>query len=261
MNDSCSTTPKQPWQQMALEIDLPVGVAWWVLLAHLLTILAPLSIVWAVANQWEFLQQQIDMPVLLYATAGLMIAGSILESAQNTFDRWYLTDAPPSVCDFLFHSLITLSLACLALACYGIQIWLWFVMAAGCAGFMLCYLKGWNDGPVRGPIALIAALSFYFSFNDPIIFIQFLAVYLTIYFFGILLSTHNQVMHGFTTIVNAFSALAVAIGIENAAQGVATPWWLLIAVVIVVVAVSLVLKKPLMALPATPRKTLKTKTT
>lgn len=254
VQETSGQVSQQPWQQLAQEIDLPLPTAVWVLFAHLVTILSPLVIIVVVLRHQQPLEIMLFSTELMLASAALMIAGSIFESAQNTFDRWYLTRIEPSFCDFLFHSLINLSLAAIALACLGQYLWLWAIMGVCCLGFALCYLKGWNDAPMRTPISLLSAGAFYWIFGDPIIFLQFLMVFLTIYFFGLLLKTHCQALHGFTTIVNGFTALFIALGIGNAVDGNPTPWWLVIAVVVITVALALLIKPKLAALSATPRK-------
>ena len=243
-----------PWQRLANEIDLPWGTAIWVLSAHLITILAPLCIVWVVVLYQTQLESMIFSVELLVVSAALMIAGSLFESAQNTFDRWYLTAMDPSLCDFCFHCLINLSLASIALACFGQYLWLWLILSVCCIGFAVCYLKGWNDALMRTPISLISAGTFYYIFQDPIIFLQFLMVFLTIYFFGLLLKTHCQALHGFTTIVNSFTAGFIALGVHNGVQGSQTAWWVVIACVVVIVPLMLIIKPVLQGLSATRRK-------
>ncbi len=76
---------------IAADVRLPWPTAVWVLAAHLYALLVPLVLVLVVAEHREFIAMRTAFPVLLPAAAGVMMAGSAFEIAQNALDRWYLT--------------------------------------------------------------------------------------------------------------------------------------------------------------------------
>jgi uncharacterized membrane protein YhhN len=69
-----------------------------------------------------------------------------------------------------------------------------------------------------------------------------------------LLKTKQQVMHGFTTLVNAFSVVALCAAIIWAANDdKGMSWPVLIGIAVVIVGGLLVLRPQLLKLPETPR--------
>jgi hypothetical protein len=247
--------PSKPWQRVAREIDLPPRTAVWVLTAHLLTILVPLVLVMAVASNIDFLDTVMDQPELLYVAAGLFIVASVCESAQNTLDRWYLTGTPPSMLDLLFNSLIVLALALQILAVVGDTTWVWPVALIGALLFPVAYLMGWPTPPIQAVMGLASAVLLYRVLDQPVVFITLVTVFFTLFFLDILLRTMQQVMHGFTTLVNAFSVASVAAAIYWAAEGDAGwSWPVVIGLTAALVALAFALRPWLLRLPPTPRR-------
>lgn len=243
----------KPYQRIRYEIDLPPLTALWVLTAHLLTILAPLVMVAAILDHYAFLQFVMYSPDLLLWAAGLLIAASIFETAQNTFDRWYLTGTEPALCDLLFNSLLVIALGLTALAYAGDIQWLWWLMLAAMVLFPVAYLRGWPTVPFLAITGIASAVAAYRALNNPVVFFSLLATFLTLFFLSILLKTRNQVMHGFTTIVNALGLMATPLAIHQAATNTASSWLLVIASSVVVMLVCVVVRKRLLQLPPTPR--------
>jgi hypothetical protein len=252
---SAAVGPSKPWQRVAREIDLPVPTAVWVLTAHLLTILVPLVLVMAVASNIDYLDTVLDQPELLYVAAGLFIVASVSESAQNTLDRWYLTGTPPSMLDLIFNSLIVLALALQILAVVGDTTWVWPVALIGALLFPVAYLMGWPTPPIQGVMGLASAVLLYRALEQPVVFITLVTVFFTLFFLDVLLRTSQQVMHGFTTLVNAFSVASVAAAIYWTAAGdVGWSWLTVIAITVVLVGVAFALRPWLLRLPPTPRR-------
>jgi hypothetical protein len=244
---------EKPYQLIRREIDLPPLTAIWVLTAHLLTILSPLVMIAAIINHADYLQTVMYSPLLLLWAAGLFVAASIFETAQNTFDRWYLTGAPPALCDLLFNSLLVAALGLSALAYAGDIVWLWWLMIAAMVFFPLAYLLALPTPPFLAITGLAAALAGYRALQDPVIFFSLLSTFLTLFFLSILIKTRNQVMHGFTTIVNAVGLMATPLAIHQAATQTQASWLLVVVVSVLVIAVCLLLRKSLLRLSATPR--------
>lgn len=245
----------RPWQRVAREIDLPFPTAVWVLTAHVLTILVPLVLVMAVASNIGYLSEVMDRPRLLYVAAGLFVVASVCESAQNTLDRWYLTGVPPSLLDLLFNSMIVLALGFQVLAVVGDTTWVWPVVLIGALAYPLAYLMGWLTSPVQAVFGLAAAVLLYRALGEPVVFITLVTVFFTLFFLDVLLRTQQQVMHGFTTLVNAFSVAAVSAAIYWGAEN-AQGWSIITVAVITVVLVGVAfLARPwLLRLPPTPRR-------
>ena len=244
----------KPWQKISDEIDLPIGTASWVLFAHVFTLLSPLSVVWATWQYWDYLQSVMYAPGMLYVSALLMMVASTFEIAQNTFDRWYLTAQPPSFCDWLFASLIMFSLVANVSAFVGDQFWLVLLSSVLAGSFSLLYLLG---GPIdipRSILGVISALAIFYVLKDPIIFLPFVSIYLTIVFLDVLLKTHAQSMHGFLTGVHGLGLLCTPIAISNAAGGQAVDWMAVIAMVTIIVLITVVIRPWLNGLKPTPRR-------
>ncbi len=59
-------------------------------------------------------------------------------------------------------------------------------------------------------MGLASAVLLYRALEQPVVFITLVTVFFTLFFLDVLLRTRQQVMHGFTSLVNAFSVAAVA---------------------------------------------------
>ncbi|ARN74593.1 hypothetical protein [Oceanicoccus sagamiensis] len=219
MNNKPPITVIKPWHKIAEEINLPLPTAIWVLGAHAFTLLSPLLLMASVHIYWDYLQQVLYAPELLYLSAIVMMIGSAFEIADNTFDRWYLTGLPPSLCDWLFSCCICLSIALNITAFMGQYTLLVIAAFAAVIGFAVMYLMDWPQEIMRGGLGIVSAFSLYWVVGDPVAFFSFLSAYLTVYFFTILKATHAQSMHGFTTIVNAFGMLCTPWAFYNGAAG------------------------------------------
>ncbi len=240
-------------------IDLPLPVAIWVLGAHLYALLVPLVLITAVTHHWAELTALTAYPVLLYVAAGVMMAGSAFEIAQNAIDRWYLTPEAGSVngsgfCDLLFYTCIVASQGLVAVACIGDRIWVPLLAIAMMALFPLLYLRRVAQFAPLTVLGLLAAVAAYMQLGEPAILLQLLLAPLTLYFFGALLRTGNQVLHGFTTVAASSGVLFLAWGIHAGATGTSRGWAGVIAAVLITVVAAIALRPWLYALPPTPRR-------
>ena len=249
-----ATAGGSPLSRIGREIDLPWPTAVWVLVAHVLTILAPLLLIVVVVMNRAYLDRVLDRPELLYVSAGLLIVGSVCESAQNTLDRWYVTGAPPTLLDFLFNSLIVLSLAVSVLAVEGARAWVWWVSLGAAAIFSLAYLMGRPTRPVQMLLGLASTYLLYRALAQPVAVLVLLSTFLTLYFFDVLIRTHQQVLHGFTTLINGVGLMATVVAIQWAARGEGMSWPVVIGITLVVVGAAFAFRPALLRLPATPHK-------
>lgn len=230
----------------------------WVLLAHLYALLVPLAIVIGVALNWDYVERTTDAPFLFFAAACLLAAGGAFEAAQNTVDNWYLTKESASaegqsLLDFMFYWLVTTGQAVSAVAIAGRNPWVVVIAVAAVLSLPVLYLSG---GPYMISLvvsSLLAILLAFRAFGDPVVFLQLLAVAATMYFFGILLRTQAQVMHGFTTLAASSGAWFLLLAISDGAAGVSASWTVLLAIVAVSALVGAALWPVLVKLPASRR--------
>jgi hypothetical protein len=76
---------------------------------------------------------------------------------------------------------------------------------------------------------------------------------LTMVFFGALLQSGNQVLHGFTTVAATSGPLFLAWGIHGGASGTPQSWLFVVLVAAFAIAIAMLLRRRLAVLPATVR--------
>lgn len=243
---------------IAADIQLPTGTAIWVLSAHLYALLLPLVLIMAVFHHWDALAELTAYPVLFYMAAGVMMAGSAFEISQNALDRWYLTAETGSAegtgfCDFLFYWFIVASQGLVAVACMGDRDWVIVLAVFFTAVFPFLYIRQKLQFLPLTVLGLLATVAAWLSFEDPIIFLQLVLSPLTLYFFGLLLKTGNQVLHGFTTSAASSGVLFLAWGIHGGSEGTPQSWLTVIAAVIITGVAAVLLRPWLLRLPPTRR--------
>jgi hypothetical protein len=188
----------------------------------------------------------------------LMMAGSAFEIAQNAIDRWYLTAETASAegtgfCDFLFYWFIVMSQGAIAIACMGNNIWVVLTSIIFIAVFPLLYFRQVAHFLPLTVLGLLSVVTAYLKFEDPVIFIQLLLSPLTMYFFGCLLKTGAQVLHGFTTSSAASGVLFLAWGIHGAAEAQPQSWIFVLAAFGITAIVAAAIRPWLLRLPVTRR--------
>jgi len=241
------------------DIDLPLPTAIWVLGAHLYALLVPLVLVTATTHHWAELKILTAYPMLFYVAAGVMMAGSAFEIAQNTIDRWYLTPATGSAngtgfCDLLFYTCIVASQALVAIACMGDRMWITLPAVVITVLFPWFYMRQALQFVPMSVLGLLATIAAYMQLGAPVIFLQLLLVPLTLYFFTGLLRTGNQVLHGFTTVAASSGVLFLVQGIHASAVGTPQGWSGVIAAVVITVFAAIALRSWIYALPPTSRR-------
>ena len=212
------------------EMQIRGAVAVWVLFAHLWALLLPLALVAVVVVHADFVAATADYPWVFYVTAGVMMAGSAFEIAQNTIDRWYLTPGcgsadGKSFCDMLFFWMIVMSQALVIVACVGTWWWLSAAVLALAAVYPWFYSRAQLTIVPLAVLGTGSVAAAWFTFGDPLIVLQLLVSPLTGAVFGALLRTGAQVLHGVTTLVASSNVLILAAAIAGAADGEPTSWW------------------------------------
>jgi hypothetical protein len=244
--------------RIADDIQLPLGTAVWVLAAHLYAILVPVVLIIAIIHHWAVLSELLAYPELLLVACGVMMAGSAFEVGQNAIDRWYLTRETGSAegtgfCDFMFFWFIVISQGLIAVACMGDQWWVVAIAVVVVLVHPLLYIRQQAAFAGLGVLGLLATGTAWFTLQDPVIFLQLLLSPLTMYFFGLLLKTGNQTLHGFTTLAASSGVLFLAWGVHGGAAGEPRSWTFVVATAFVTIVLAAVLRPALSQLSATPR--------
>jgi len=240
------------------DIQLPLPTALWVLAAHAIALFIPFVLIVAVNHHWAALQELTDYPVLFYVAAGVMMAGSAFEIAQNAVDKWYLTPETGSAegtgfCDFMFFWLIVASQGLVLVACKGAHQWTIWLSVFMVVLFPFLYVRQKAHFVPLAVLGLGSTVGAYISFGDPVIILQLLLSPLTMYFFDGLLKTGNQILHGFTTLAASSGVLFLAWGMHGGSEGIPQSWFFVIAVILATVVIAAVIRPVLLALPATAR--------
>ncbi len=240
----------------AIEISWPV--ASWVLAAHLYALLLPLALCAAVQYYWSFLGETTAYPFLFFAAALLMCIASAFEVAQNTIDRWYLTPETASAngigfCDFLFYWFITAGQAVMAVAIGGDSTYILAIAVLVVCVLPFAYIFQVAHFAPMSIAGILVVITAFRAFGDPVIFLQFLLVGLTMYFFSALLRTANQLLHGFTTACASSGLWFLIWAIHNSANEAAHSWTFVLGVCLAALIVAGLAWKPINNLPASRR--------
>ena len=259
MNEKGGGLGKRAPIGLRAQIDLPAPVATWVLAAHAVSFLTPLLLLWAVHVNWDYVAGQARAPAFFYVAVALMMASAAFEIAQNTADRWYLlpgmgSTTSPAMADFLFYMCNALSMLALITACAGAVWWLLALGGLAAGLFAFLYLTGRRPFLAFGALGAASTLALFFTFDNPIVFLQLVTGQLTLYCFALLLQTRAQALHGCVALVSTSGIWVVAWAIHSSAQGRPLSWTLLIAMGVFAGVVALVLKPRLAKLKPTPRR-------
>jgi len=245
-------------RQIAGQVEIRGPEAVWVLGAHLYATLIPLILCLAVTHHWDYLSANTHSPVLFYVAVGLLCAGSAFEVAQNTIDRWYLTADTASAngagfCDFLFYWFVVGGQGVIALAIAGDAWWVQLGVFATIGIFPLLYLKQIAVFAPMGVIGILVAVTAYRAFGDPLIFLQLFLPVVTMYFFGLLLKTGAQLLHGCTTAAASSGIWFLFFAIHNGEAATPWGWGSIITITVVTLLAGAALRPALARLPASPR--------
>lgn len=229
------------------QIALRGSLAVWVLAAHAWALLVPLVLVAAVVANQGFVTARADFGWGFYVAAAVMMAGSAFEIAQNTIDRWYLTREcasaeGKSLCDLLFFWMIVASQAIVIVSCVGAIWWISLSVALLTAAYPWFYVRSKLGILPLAALGVGSVAAMWFSFGDPVVFLQLLISPLTGALFAALLRTGAQFLHGFVTLAASSNPLFFVWAITAAADGTPTGWP-------VVAAFAVLLLLPIVALP------------
>jgi hypothetical protein len=247
--------PEAARQRIGWEIDIPAGVATWVLTAHLITLASPVLVLWVLYRNHAPLEAVLARPFLVYAAMALFLTGSAFEIAQNTIDRWYYEGPYPAFSDLLFNAMIVGGLGLLALAA-PTPAWLVAVVVLAVAAFPILYLTDRVPYPAMGVVGLAAVWSLYTALQAPVIVL--LVVFstgLNLYLLEVIVRTKAQSVHGAIALSNGIGMAVIALAIHQAASPTPpTGWAATLAVAAGIAAVAAAAWRPLSNLAPTPRR-------
>jgi hypothetical protein len=178
--------------------------------------------------------------------------------AQNALDRWYLTPdtgsaLAPAFCDSLFFASVTLGQSAIALALGGSEGWVVAIVAGSLVAAPVLYLAQRAMFLPLAVTGLLGTLLAYRAFGDPVVFLGLGLPALTLYFFGLLLRTGAQALHGCTTAAAASGLWFTILAIGSGAAGQPTPWAFVIATALAAGVGFLAIRPRLATLRPTPR--------
>jgi hypothetical protein len=243
-------------QRIGWEIDIPAGVATWVLTAHAITLASPVLVMWVLYRNHDALADILARPFLIYAAVALFLTGSAFEIAQNTIDRWYYEGPYPAFSDLLFNAMIVAGLGLLALAA-PTPAWLVAVVVLAVVAFPILYLTDRVPYPAMGVVGLAAVWSLYAALQTPVVVL--LVVFstgLNLYLLEVIVRTKAQSVHGAIALSNGVGMAVIALAFHQAASPAPPTGWLpTLAGAAGIAAIAAVAWHPLSDLAPTPRRT------
>ena len=249
-----------PYKVIANEIDLPPGTAAWVLLAHFVTTITPIFMMWVVYEHWDYLLQHSFSPHMFYLAAGLFLCSSAFEVAQNNIDKWYLTENCGSAygvgfCDFLFWFFMILGMIALTVAADGTRVWLVGFACSAIVVYPFVYLLRGTPYPALALCGIPAVVAMYSIFSDPLIFFLIIGPSAVLmYFITALLRTSAQCLHGFTTLSAGLGFLVGSWGMLSGIKGEPHSWSTFLVVCIILLVAGVALRPAILRLGPTPHR-------
>lgn len=197
------------------QIDLPVGTATWVFLAHAVALASPIVLSVQAATDASWLRTVLDEPRWFHVSAAFFLIGSVFEIGQNTMDRWYYEGPYPAFADLLFNTFIALGIGALGLAA-GVGAW-WVIAIVGAASvaFPVLYLTDRTPYPATGVLAIVSVGLLYHRLHDPALFLLLVfTTGLNLYFLALVVKTKAQSLHGAIALTNGLGLLSVPIALH-----------------------------------------------
>ena len=240
-------------QQLREEFDLTPPMAAWIVITHFFVLACPLVLMWAVNVYGGLLAQPFASPILVQLASAVYIGATAFEVAQNSADRWYLTEATRSVADLFFNSFMTVAFCMYTIGFAGND-WMSIAAIVLTIAYPIAYIK---DHPsyrgLNGAVVMLATISLYRVTGDPVAFLFMLGNGIGVFFIVFLIRQRAQILHGFAAFTFGLGFLAWPWGIINAANGTQTSWLFVASVIGAVAAVAAALAPVLAKMQATPR--------
>jgi hypothetical protein len=240
-------------RQLREEFDIPAPIAVWVVATHIFVLACPLALIWAIDVYGDLLPQALANATLIKIASAVYIGATAFEVAQNSADRWYLTEATQSVADCFFNSFMTLAFCLYTIGFYE-NFWMSLTAVILTIIYPFLYIK---DHPahrgVNGTVVMLGTVSLYLVTGDPVAFLFLVVTGLAVYFITFLIKQRAQWLHGWAAFLFGLAFLAWPWAIINAATG-QTKSWLFAGVFTAVAGLLTVLMTPFVKkMKATPR--------
>lgn len=240
-------------QQLREEFDLPVSTAVWVVATHIFVLACPLSLIWAVDVYGDSLPTAFANATLVKIACAVYIGATAFEVAQNSADRWYLTEATRSVADLFFNALMTFAFCLYTIGFYR-NIWLALVTTLLTVVYPLAYIKNHpSHRAISGTVVLIATISLYLATSDPVAFLFLVGNGIAVYFISFLIRRHAQWLHAWGAFLFGVAFLAWPWAVFNAATGQTKSWFFVAGVTAGVGLLAAIFTPFVSKLEATPR--------
>ena len=241
-------------QQLREEFDLPTPIAIWVVVTHIFVLACPLVLIWAIDKYASLLPQALSNATLVQLASAVYIGATAFEVAQNSADRWYLTEATRSVADLFFNAFMTVAFCLYTIGFYG-NIWMSGAAIILTILYPFAYIKNHpSHRGINGAVVLLATASLYLVTRDPAVFLFLAGTGLGVYLITFLMKQHAQWLHGWAALVFGLAFLPWPWAIFNAAHGETTSWSLVIGLTVAAGIVAAGLTPFLAKMRPTPRR-------
>jgi hypothetical protein len=211
-------------QRLREEFDLTGPMAAWIVFTHIFVLGSPLALIWAVYRYGDLLPNPMPYPVMILVATAIYIGATAFEVAQNSADRWYLTEATLSVADLFFNSFMTFAFCLYTIGFYP-NPWLAAVTIVFTVAYPFAYIKEHPSARgLSGTVILLACVSVYLFTGDPAAFLFMLGNMLGVFFILFLVKRHAQWMHGWGAFFFGLGFLGWPFAIVNSANGTQLGW-------------------------------------
>jgi len=218
-------------QQLREEFDLTPSMATWIVLTHVFVLACPLALIWAVEKYGDLLPTPFVYPTLILIASAVYIGATSFEVAQNSADRWYLTEATRSVADLFFNSFMTVAFCMYTIGFIGLG-WIALVTVVLTVLYPFAYIRNHpSHRGLSGTVVLIATFALYWVTGDPVAFLFMVGTGAGVYFITFLVKQHAQVLHGWAAFFFGLGFLVWPWAIVNAVNGTQMSWLSFVAVV------------------------------
>ncbi len=238
-------------RQLREEFDLPTPIAVWVVITHIFVLACPLALIWAIyAYGWQL---PLANPVLVQFASAVYIAATAFETAQNSADRWYLTEATRSVADLCFNSLITVAACMYTIGFYG-NGWMSAAAVALTVAYPVAYIENHPaHRTISGSVVVLATISLFAVTGDPVAFLYLVGNFFGVFLIVQLFKYRSQWLHGWAALAFGLGFLAYPWAVVNAGRGTPPSWALVAGVTAVVILVAGLLTAFVAKFKVTPR--------
>jgi hypothetical protein len=181
------------------------------------------------------------------------IAATAFETAQNSADRWHLTEVTRSVADLFFNSLITVAACMYTIGFYG-NGWMSAVAIALTVVYPVAYIQNHPaHRGISGGVVGLATISLFLVTGDPVAFLYLVGTVFGVYLIVLLFDYRSQWLHGWAALTFGIGFLAYPWAVVNAARGAPANWALVAGVTAAVILAAASLNLILPKLKVTPR--------